>query len=416
MKSSCLVARGAGVVICGVILLVMAGCHGEQEFEPLNTQKIYVSDKFFDVAVLDADRAIIVGYGGKILFTENFGSTWELIDSGTHATLYSIGFADDKHGWITGQEGTILRTEDGGSTWTKQNPGVFMTEECRDPGKREAIRVECREEKEAAAEILRSLKSSSRDPDRFSEERIREECGQKVREECPEAYLFAMDIIDADSAVAIGDRSVFIRTDDAGKTWNIVTLKASNTNVDSNWAIVFEDPVLYDVEFLDSNIGYVVGEFGKIYHTRNGGKTWLEQQETMMDDTVFDVMDLPTLFDVEFADRKTGIVVGLDGRIAVTNDGGKDWDFVPNNVSEYIDPFYSATILPDGKRWVVGSSGQVVIADAGGEFGQGSFGSAVNNWVRRIRFFDNSNGWVVGGFGFIMNTRDGGKTWFRRIG
>ena len=135
-----------------------------------------------------------------------------------------------------------------------------------------------------------------------------------------------------------------------------------------------------------------------------------------MDDSVLDSLDLPTLFDVEFRDANNGIACGLDGRIAVTNDGGRDWNFVANNVPEYVDPFYSATILPNGNRCVVGSSGQVVVSSPGGAFAKGNLGSEVYNWLRRVRFLDDKVGWLVGGFGFIMSTDDGGKTWYRRIG
>jgi photosystem II stability/assembly factor-like uncharacterized protein len=144
--------------------------------------------------------------------------------------------------------------------------------------------------------------------------------------------------------------------------------------------------------------------------------SFVEQQETLMDESVVDILDLPTLFDVEFVTAQHGIAAGLDGRIAETTDGGKNWDFVPSNVEEFVDPFYSATILPDGTRWVVGASGQVVRADEGRQFERGDLGSRVNNWIRRIRFRDDKHGWLVGGFGLIMNTEDGGKTWYRRIG
>ena len=125
---------------------------------------------------------------------------------------------------------------------------------------------------------------------------------------------------------------------------------------------------------------------------------------------------MPTLFDVEFVNDQHGIAAGLDGRIAETTDGGKNWDFRPTNVEDFVDPFYSATILADGTRWVVGASGQVARADRGAEFGRGDLGSRVNNWIRRVRFHGDKHGWLVGGFGLIMSTEDGGKTWYRRIG
>jgi photosystem II stability/assembly factor-like uncharacterized protein len=111
------------------------------------------------------------------------------------------------------------------------------------------------------------------------------------------------------------------------------------------------------------------------------------------------------------------MIVGLDGRVAVTTDGGEDWNFVPHHVDDYVDPFYSATILSNGQRWVVGASGQVVHSAAGEQdFSRGDLGSRVTTWMRRIRFYDDKHGWIVGGFGLIMYTDDGGETWFRRLG
>ena len=356
----------------------VAGCHHEDVWEPLAEQKIYVADKFFDVYVPDAKRAVVIGYGGKIIETNDGGFTWNQIPSGTDLALYSIDFAKDKKtGWIVGQQGLILKTTDGGKTWAQQDAQPWLDASCRDPEER------------------------------------------KLRPEdkpCQFAYLFAVSVIDENNVAAIGDKSIYLRSHDGGKTWDVRTLKFSDEGMAADLLLAYEDPVLYDVQFLDAQSGYIVGEFGKIYHTTDGGETWAQQQDSIMDDSVLDVLDLPTLFDVEFKDSNHGIACGLDGRIAMTEDGGHDWNFVANNVPEYIDPFYSATTLPNGTRWVVGSSGQVVVAPPGKAFAKGNLGSEIYNWLRRVRFLDDKTGWLVGGFGLIMNTDDGGKTWYRRIG
>jgi len=64
----------------------------------------------------------------------------------------------------------------------------------------------------------------------------------------------------------------------------------------------------------------------------------------------------------------------------------------------------------------VGGSGQAIYAAPGKDLGKGNLGTRVTNWIRDVEFYDDNVGWMVGGFGFIMNTTDGGKTWFRRIG
>jgi photosystem II stability/assembly factor-like uncharacterized protein len=38
-------------------------------------------------------------------------------------------------------------------------------------------------------------------------------------------------------------------------------------------------------------------------------------------------------------------------------------------------------------------------------------GRTCSAWLRAIAFSDQQNGWMVGGFGLIFRTTDGGKTW-----
>lgn len=372
------VGRGRWVLLGVVVLTVLAGCHGEQEWEPLTEQKVYVSDRFFDVSVTGPKSAYVIGYRGKMIYTDDTGFTWSHVELPTDRSLFSIDFAEDgQHGWMVGEAGLILRTNDGGKIWTEQHADLWLDKACADPEERK-FRTED-------------------DP-------------------CSHGYLFAVSVVDANTAHAIGDKSLYTRTTDGGKTWQTQTITIEGQDIDPDLALAFEDPVLYDIEFLDAKTGYIVGEFGKIYRTDDGGDNWREQQASVMDDSVLDILDLPTFFDIEFSDRNNGIVAGLDGRIAVTNDGGKDWNFVPNHVADYIDPFYSVAIMPNGARWVVGASGQVVFAPPGKPFAKGDLGSAVNNWLRRVRFYDEKVGWLVGGFGLIMYTDDGGETWFRRLG
>lgn len=62
----------------------------------------------------------MVGYGGKIFFTNDTGKTWTQQISGTKQWLYSVEFIDSLSGWVSGDSGTILHTTDGGKLWTRQ--------------------------------------------------------------------------------------------------------------------------------------------------------------------------------------------------------------------------------------------------------------------------------------------------------
>jgi photosystem II stability/assembly factor-like uncharacterized protein len=54
---------------------------------------------------------------GVVVKTTDGGSTWELQDPGTMASLRSVYFKDNDNGYAVGEAGTALTTTDGGSTW-----------------------------------------------------------------------------------------------------------------------------------------------------------------------------------------------------------------------------------------------------------------------------------------------------------
>lgn len=64
------------------------------------------------------------------------------------------------------------------------------------------------------------------------------------------------------------------------------------------------------------NNGTMVGDFGMITHTEDGGKNWIRQNSGA------DVF----LYAVFFIDSLTGWCGGRNGMILYTKDGGKNWN------------------------------------------------------------------------------------------
>jgi photosystem II stability/assembly factor-like uncharacterized protein len=341
-----------------VVLLMVAsgwtaGCHPEVEVPPLPEAKIsIIGDRFFDVKALSAERALVIGYRGKILETPDSGRTWNIIPTPTDRALYNIRFADTQTGWICGQGGLILATKDGGKTWTEQKSNT-------------------------------------------------------------DTYLFALYPVSATHVYAVGDKSTLVETTDAGANWRPRKIAQSSEGVSEDIALAVQDPIFYDIEFADEQNGWIVGEFGTIRHTADGGKTWVEQQKSLLGGGIVDMFDLPTLFGVHFVNNQEGIAAGLEGKIAHTHDGGNSWSF--DKIDEEVaieDPLYRPFLFPDGKGWAVGSGGEVVTKGPGDTaWKRAKLGMTLFTWLRGIDFFDQNNGWIVGGFGTILKTKDGGKTW-----
>ncbi len=105
---------------------------------------------------------------------------------------------------------------------------------------------------------------------------------------------------------------------------------------------------------------------------------------------------MPTFFGVHFISPQEGVVVGLDEKIASTTDSGQKWTFAPEDPYAFMpDPLYALHLFPNGKGWVVGSSG-IVMHSQDGEWKKADLGMEVYTWLRAVDFFDEENGWIVG--------------------
>jgi photosystem II stability/assembly factor-like uncharacterized protein len=130
-----------------------------------------------------------------------------------------------------------------------------------------------------------------------------------------------------------------------------------DTDLSGGEQLAAADPIFYDVKFTDLQHGWIVGEFGKILHTSDGGATWKEQQQSLVGEGVTDALDLPTFFGVDCTSAKDCTAVGLDGKIASTSDGGATWKF-DDVAGDFSEPLLTVQIFPDGSGWAAGVAGE----------------------------------------------------------
>ena len=72
---------------------------------------------------------------------------------------------------------------------------------------------------------------------------------------------------------------------------------------------------VHGVMAVDDNNLWLVGNYGIIFHSSDGGKNWVSQDSGIK----------TLLVDGVFIDNKTGWVIGIDGTIIHTTDGGNTW-------------------------------------------------------------------------------------------
>jgi photosystem II stability/assembly factor-like uncharacterized protein len=162
-----------------------------------------------------------------------------------------------------------------------------------------------------------------------------------------------VSIVDRDFAVAAGQGGVAFRTFNGGETWQNVGWPATNL------------PITFyaeDAKFIDRDHGWLVGaqyELGldySVWRTDDGGLTWRHGA------------DLGGLVSsIDFQGQRGWMGSNQDNFIFRTNDGGDHWVMTP---------------IPQG--FISGA---------------------------KVRFSDPDHGWVVGWYGYMARSSDGGATW-----
>lgn len=213
-----------------------------------------------------------------------------------------------------------------------------------------------------------------------------------------EKNIFSVSFADAQNGWAVGEFGTILHTADGGENWAFQSKGM--------------DKMLNSVCFMDAQNGWVVGEFGTIIHTTDGGVKWEKQRcediETKVGMDSYDWKPMPALYEVYFEDAHRGWIVGMDGIILKTEDGGNKWKKL---VTGCDIPLYGIEIK--GKRgWAVGSRGYYLLSLDGGETWTVKDGVIKTRfWLKDVAFSDENNGWIVGAMGTVACSTNGGESW-----
>ncbi len=158
---------------------------------------------------------------------------------------------------------------------------------------------------------------------------------------------------------------------------------------------------LYSVCFTSIDTGYVVGNYGKILKTTDGGVNWVSQTSGTPN----------ALFSVCFPSVDTGYAVGYSNMILKTTNGGTTW--VSQLLSGY--NFYSSVyFINTSIGYVVGAtngnSGIISKTIDGGNTWTTYYAGGL--WFNSVYFPNANTGYAVGyGYGQSLQTTNGGTSW-----
>lgn len=144
---------------------------------------------------------------------------------------------------------------------------------------------------------------------------------------------------------------------------------------------------------------WMVGANGKIVRSDDSGVTWGMQSSGTH----------TGLQAVAAWSSRRAVAAGGGGRVVATVDGGATWTPLAVPVRPGLQ-FLAAAIDPAERLWLLGERGTALVSENGGvDFADRSDPRDVA-W-NAVAFSSRDRGWMVGEFGEIRRTSDGGATW-----
>lgn len=164
---------------------------------------------------------------------------------------------------------------------------------------------------------------------------------------------------------------------------------------------------LSDVFFINDSVGWIT-TIGKVLKTTNAGSTWTAYGSSA------GISPTDQLTSVAFSSENIGWVIGAFGVIYKTIDGGLNWTAQSSGTNHNL---YSLSFINDSTGWIVGSLGTapnpitaVILKTTDGGLTWDSLSAPANIDLNTVQFLDENLGWVAGGT-LVFRTVDGGLNW-----
>ncbi|MDX9892147.1 MAG: YCF48-related protein [Bacteroidales bacterium] len=197
--------------------------------------------------------------------------------------------------------------------------------------------------------------------------------------------------------VIVGDNissAILGKTTDGGQTWNYQTSSGPGVSLNLN-----------SVTFFNDTLGFFVGSATYMGLT-------MEMINIIHGDSIYsgsfgDNLLSQHLNDIYFVSPTTGFVVGTNGSIGKSIDGGFNWVVLNSGVSQTL---YSVQFTSPSIGFAVGAAGTILkTTDSGSTWIPKT--SNTTESLRDIHFVNPNIGYIVGTNGTILYTVDAGENW-----
>lgn len=390
---------------CAFFLFLLLSCWGGAIAPAVAQGRLaQPSVNLHGVSFLTKEEGWVVGQLGKIFHTVDGGKSWDEQRSGTNLLLTAVDFVDRTHGWAVGERGVILHTTNGGKTWREQPSGTAYP----------LFDVKFLDRKNGWAVGHWGTILATRDGGKQWLERS---LTLPLKEQGLIEPAAFHDVIDPETGEVIAQAGQLLTKSVIEEIFRrgIHTVR------------IREDLILYSLFFLDGKQGWIAGERGLVLRTENGGESWEKfrlprppvqeaagkeevraEELLVLGDEMSEeelaafgiVAPPPSLYGIFFVSPFQGWVVGQEGVIARTSDGGRQWEFQASGTQEAL---YDVGVVGN-EGWIVGDKGVVLASPDGGmEWKRMDLESAYSfSWLGRLAVVSGDHAFLVGADGHVL--------------
>lgn len=302
-------------LVVGTLLWIAFYVQPKVETERVLPSPFGYRNYYFGVVAPAADGNVIwaVGYDGRIIRSDDGGSTWRIQNTPTTSHLQDIAAWDPQSALVVGDKGTVLITADAGESWSQVD---IVTRQFGD-------------------QLLQAYVSPNSDKawitGTFGTVLFSDDRGRNWHKTYRDEDIAWNDItMDPRGRLWLaGEFGRLSRSADDGRTWQEVDVGTGMS--------------LMAVTFADRDHGVAVGLSGTIVATSNGGRDW-ELEDSGTDAHLFDVI----------WDGASYIAVGDGGTIVEGAPDASSWE--PRQLSPNEFGWYTKIVDTRAGYYVTGSS------------------------------------------------------------
>jgi len=283
------------------------------------------------------ERLVTVGARGHVLYSDDNGGKWHQSTVPVSVLLTSVVFPTVRDGWAVGHSGVILHSSDSGETWEKQFDGNSANQMIITQSENQINR-------------LKGQVELSQEDDREDLEIALEDAEYALEDAQIDAGIGAskplLDVffINDKEGLVVGAYGFIFKTFDGGASWK-------------NYGAKMDNPDRFHLNTItqvDGSVLVIGGEAGVLFRSEDKGETW-ETVESPYAGSFFGL--------AETGEEQSVLAFGLRGNLFRSVDAAKTWEAVDTGTESTL---ISAVHNGEGDISIMGNSGSVLFSDDGG--------------------------------------------------